>query len=124
MEIMTGHKKNCLWATLLPNEYTESGIPCYYGCDCGYDKWYLENEDILDKEVFIVDRIEHGNGGVCGITVLDTLSLKDALSKFPSDYKIFRSSKMFGFYPVINTEKSGNNYMYYWDEDDWCWVES
>ena len=122
MEIRTGHKKSCLWATPLPNEFTPSGFPCFWGCNCGYDEWYLNNEEVLDKEVLIVDRIEHGNGGVCGTKVLDTLSLKDAFSKSPSDYGISWSSKVFGFYPVINTKDSCNDYLYYWDEDDECWA--
>lgn len=125
MEIKTGHKKDCTWATPLPNEYTEAGLPCYYGCNCGYDTWYLENEEELDKIVFIINRWEHGNGGVCGHNTLDKLPLIDAFKKTPFNYGVSRLDHPFGFFPVINYEENIKNFIYYWDADEEeSWVSS
>lgn len=71
--------------------------------------------------MYIIDRIEHGNGGVCGFTVLDSLPLKEALKKSPFDYDI--RTKMWGFWPVLSSKKNGgNHYTWYWDEDEETWV--
>ncbi len=72
-----------------------------------------------DKMYYIIDREEHGNGGVCGITVLDDLPLEEALKKHPQNYGIFR--KEWGFWPVISETKDGRNPLYIWDEDTEQW---
>ena len=38
------HKEGCLWSTPLPNEYTEAGFPCFWGCTCGLDTFLIEND--------------------------------------------------------------------------------
>jgi hypothetical protein len=73
----------------------------------------------MDDSVFIVDRIEHGNGGVCGTELLDTLSLKDALTKRPSNYGVYE--KWFGFWPVISSDDRAKNILYRWEEDTETW---
>jgi hypothetical protein len=72
--------------------------------------------------MYIIDRIEHGNGGLSGSDVLDELPLREALKKKPSDYGVY--VKDFGFWPVISRKKDGvNNYSYFWDDDDKKWVK-
>ncbi len=70
--------------------------------------------------MYIIDRIEHGNGGVMDIKILAKLPLKEALKKTPSDYKIYE--KWFGFWPVICRGKDANKPSYYWDEDEETWI--
>lgn len=72
--------------------------------------------------VYIIDRIEHGNGGVMGTTVLDHLPLAKALKKTPYDYDGC-GNKMFGFYPVIARGKDANKPLYVWDDRDRKWVK-
>jgi hypothetical protein len=72
-----------------------------------------------DVKVYIVDRIEHGNCGVCGCKVLDELLLLDALKKKPYDYGV--CSKEWDFWPVISFDEEGDNVLYYWDDDNKWW---
>lgn len=69
--------------------------------------------------MYIIDRIEHGNGGVCGTDILDSLSLVEALKKTPRDYEIY--SKEWGFWPVICRGKNANKPSYYWNEESETW---
>jgi len=69
--------------------------------------------------MYIIDRLEHGNGGVYGTEILDKLPLKEALKKTPYSYG--RGYKMFGFYPVICRGKDHNRPSYIWDEDTEHW---
>jgi hypothetical protein len=70
--------------------------------------------------MYIIERLEHGNGGLYGHKVLDKLPLKEALKKKPSDYGIY--STCWGFWPVISRHKNGvNDYSYFWDEDEEKW---
>lgn len=70
-------------------------------------------------EMYIIDRVEHGNGGVCNFDILDKLTLSEALKKSPRDYGIY--SKEWGFWPVICRGKDANKPSYYWDEDSETW---
>lgn len=72
--------------------------------------------------MYIIDRLEHGNGGVYGTHVLASLPLKEALNKRPQDYNI--SDKMFGFWPLICRNEDINNPSYYWSEERGSWVKS
>ena len=73
--------------------------------------------------MYIIDRIEHGNCGVCGTKILDKLPLKEALKKKPSDYGVY--DKWWGFWPVISRRKDGSNdYSYFWDEDEEKWKKA
>ena len=49
--------------------------------------------------MYIIDRIEHGNGGVCNLKILFKGNLSKCLKKSPSDYGVHE--KMFGFTPGI-----------------------
>ena len=75
--------------------------------------------------MYIIDRLEHGNGGLYGFEVLDKLPLKEALKKTPFDYGV--NYKEWGFWPVISRfkgTKGVNNYSYYWDDDTETWLKS
>lgn len=69
---------------------------------------------------FIIDQWEHGNGGVHGHEILDTLPLKVALTKCPHDYDVF--TKEWGFWPIISITDDINDPIYYWDEDTETWL--
>jgi len=71
--------------------------------------------------VYVIDRIEHGNGGVARTEILERLPLEKALKKTPSDYG--RGRKMFGFFPVICKGQDSNDPLYTWDDMDERWVK-
>lgn len=71
--------------------------------------------------VYVIDQIEHGNGGVWRTEILDRLPLEKALKKTPSDYGCGR--KMFGFFPVICKGQDANDPLYTWDDMDERWVK-
>lgn len=76
----------------------------------------------MNDLVYIIDRIEHGNGGVCDMKVLDELDLTDALKKRPSQYGVY--SKVFDFWPIISRRECEINdpwVLYYWDNDEKRW---
>ena len=70
--------------------------------------------------MYIIDRIEHGNGGVMDTKILDILPLVECLRKRPQDYGVY--TKEWGFWPVICRGKDSNKPSFYWDEDEEKWV--
>ena len=72
--------------------------------------------------MYIIDLEEHGNGGVCSETILDTLPLEEALKKSPRNYGI--RSKMWGFWPVICRTRNGNKPSYIWNEGTEQWEKA
>lgn len=70
--------------------------------------------------VYIIDQIEHGNGGVMGTKILDHLPLDEALKKTPFDYNCHM--KMFGFFPFICRGRNAKTPMYLWDDLEQKWV--
>lgn len=72
--------------------------------------------------MYIVDQNEHGNGGVCGYTTLDNLSLEEALKKCPQNYGVF--TKEWGFWPVIRETEDAKNPLFRWDEDTAQWKDA
>lgn len=72
------------------------------------------------KGVFIIDREEHGNGGLSGFQVLDRMPLKEALKINPMrKYSIQR--KLFGFTPILSYQNNIDSILYYWDEEENIW---
>lgn len=66
---------------------------------------------------YIIDRSEHGNGGVCGIEILAEFEhLDEALDKIPSNYGV--NEKEWGFWPVIAKVKDSNRAIFFWRTDD------
>jgi hypothetical protein len=71
--------------------------------------------------MYLIDRIEHGNCGVCGTRILDELPLEELLKKTPYSYGC--GNKEWGFYPVICETTDENNPLYYWDDDERKWYK-
>jgi len=69
----------------------------------------------MSRKVYIIDQIEHGNMGVMNHNFLDYLLLKDALKKSPKSYGII--SKVWGFWPMICSDKNGKDIIYIWDDE-------
>jgi len=72
-----------------------------------------------EEIMYIIDRMEHGNGGVFGHRVLAQMPLEEALKKTPADFGVYR--KCWGYWPIICTDKEGKNRKYIWNEDDGVW---
>lgn len=76
-----------------------------------------------NKKVYIIDRIENGNGGIVGTEILDFIQLRLALKRTPYNYGIH--NKIWGFYPVICASKDYNEgVLYFWNDDEDKWNES
>jgi hypothetical protein len=67
---------------------------------------------------YIIDRLEHGNGGLYGQKVLAEFNtLEEALANAPYTYGIYYKS--WGYWPVITDDRKDiNDYIYKWDGED------
>ncbi len=74
------------------------------------------------KNVYIIEPLEHGNGGCHGFEVLECLPLEEALKTNPVEkYNINHYSHPFGFWPRICQSENMNDCMYAWDYYDQRW---
>lgn len=77
---------------------------------------------MMDYDVFIMQPLEHGNGGCYGQTLLAIMPLSHALKVNPmEEYDIYDYG--ITFYPRICETDDMNDVMYVWDDDDKTWDE-
>jgi len=76
------------------------------------------------NEVYIFDRLEHGNSGVYNYKLLAKLSLNLALKSTPQDFDVL--DKEWGFWPIIAKSDHSvdqRNPLYIWDDINQVWKE-
>jgi len=75
-----------------------------------------------NKKVYIIEPLEHGNGGCYGSKVLSNLPLRNALKTDPmSMFDIYDYG--ITFYPRICTTENMNDCVYVWDNEYRNWVK-
>lgn len=74
----------------------------------------------MKYDVYIIEPLEHGNGGCYGMKLLAIMPLEDALKINPmEEYEIYDYG--ITFYPRICLSDDGNDILYKWYEPDHTW---
>ena len=76
-----------------------------------------------NKKVYIIEPLEHGNGGCYGSNILDFVSLSNALKINPMKHYDLHDYWGRNFYPRICKTRDMNDEIYIWDEYDHKWEE-